>query len=176
MVLEDIVNLTEKELHQIMKDLEYSKSSLSDAMKIELDVIYRMIELKIVLAEEQNSFIRHLYYIFVNLEEEIKKIEREKMKDSNKRMPHSEIIYKNLISSFLNPMKKELFEAASKDEEEKIDLDRNDYKSLKRRNFEDLVQKSKFNPEEKYNIDFSKKFEKFSYEEELSTFKWVLFQ
>lgn len=165
--------MTDKELLQLTKDLEYSKSSLSDAMKLELDVIYRMMELKIALGIEQNCFIRYLYFLFVNLEEEIKKVEREKMKDSSKRMPHSEIIYKNLINNFLNPLKKEIFEGASKEEDEKIDLERNDYKAMKRRNFDYLVQKSKYNPEEKYSIDVSKSFQRFSYEDEPSSFKWV---
>jgi hypothetical protein len=173
MVLEDILKYSNKKLKEIQIHVEHSRSSLSDAMKIELDSIYKMIDLKIDLELEKNYFIQHLYLLFLNLDEEIKKNEREKMKDSNKKMPHSEIIYKNIITTLLKPMKKDSLDNLSKEKEDRIDLEKNDYKALKRRNYEDLVRKSYYSPEKKFKIDVSKSSVKFSYEDQISTYKWV---
>ena len=173
MLLEDILKYSSKKLKDFYLLLEQSKSSLSDAMKIELEPLYKMIELKITLELEKNYFIQHLYLLFLNLDDEIKKNEREKMKDSNKKMPHSEIIYKNIITNLLKPMKKESLENLSKEKEDRIDLERNDYKALRRRNYEDLVRKSYYSPEKKFHIDVLKSCVKFSYSDQISTYKWV---
>ena len=173
MVLEDILKYSNKRLKEICTKIEQSKSSLSDAMKIELESVYKLVELKISLEVEKNNFIHYLYLLFLNLDEEIKKNEREKMKDSNNQIPHSEIIYKNIITTILNPMKKETIENYSKQIEDRIDLERNDYKAMKKKNFEDLVSKSYYKPENKFSFNLSKQTVKFSYEDQISTYKWV---
>ena len=95
------------------------------------------------------------------------------MKDSSKKMPHSEILFKNLIVSLLNQDKKAVFD---KTEEENIDLEKNDYKALKRKNYDDLIFKSTYSPAEKYEIDFSSEITQFHYENQVvtSTYSWVI--
>ena len=173
MVFEDLLNFSDNQLKSIYKDLLNSKSILSDAMKIELDVLYRIIEHKVTLSLEENYLTLHLYFIMVNLQEEIELREREQMKGTNKSMSHSEIIFKNLLTSFLTNRSNTSFENFFVEDEDEIDLEKNDYKALKRKNWDDLVFKSDYYPEKKFQFNLSKEFRNFEYEEEKKKYSWV---
>ena len=133
MGLEDSTKEMDKNLIAISKELEYSKSNLSDTGKIELGGIYKMMEMKIELVLEQNKIIRNIYELCHNLEEEIRNKERARNKDLNRKMLHSEFIFKNLIIADLAEF--DLVDILVEDDKEKIIMEENDYKIRKKKSF-----------------------------------------
>ena len=176
MIIDDIINLSNKHLSKIQKNLKIFNSSIPDKLRIQLDEINKLLELKISLIIEQNNLIGHLANIFRNLEDHIKDIHRQKKK-INDEIPQNEMIYKNLIILYLSTNYESKDSTNfSKQFISKLEGDTKEYKSKKKNEFEQLVSKSIFSPEEKFDLNLSKKTEKFDYDDDsFSTYKCVYF-
>ena len=63
MIVEDLLNNSDKEIDKIKTKIQYTKYTLTQRELSELSDIYRMLENKIALLIEQNSLIKSLYSI-----------------------------------------------------------------------------------------------------------------
>lgn len=67
-LIDDILEQSNYEIKQITKELETTKSSLSEMIKESLQIIFDMLDTKIELIKEQNAMIRNLYNVFNSYE------------------------------------------------------------------------------------------------------------
>jgi len=102
-IIDDIIALSEKEINDVMRNIDSMTSSLTEMIKENLKIIFEMINNKVELMREQNKLIKYLYTILVNLDKEVIKKNKnnfigleEKYKNMNK-----EYIYKDMIVEFL---------------------------------------------------------------------------
>ena len=63
MVLEDILKTADNYLQEISKEIEHNKSTLSDSLKLELESVYRLVELNVMLEQEKTTFYA-IYILF----------------------------------------------------------------------------------------------------------------
>jgi hypothetical protein len=176
-IIEDLVEYSNSELKNIIKDLELAKSSLSEMIKENLRIIFDMIESKIELIREQNQLISNLYTIFGNLEKEIKEREQEAFKDSltnnihkekeyksrtsnvvGSLNSHIEFIFKDLILEFL----KEVYRidevddfSMSNEEKERLLNEKSNYVGDKQSNVKKLETRSKYLEEAEKTFDMN---------------------
>jgi len=114
--------------------------------------MFKMLEIKIDLIEEQNKLIKYLYSIFTNLEPEIKKQEQEKNhKGSNqlnniKKIQNMEYVYKDMILKFLkesSKLEEEIEQGLKMEEKERLQKAKDEYTVKKKNQVEKLEQRSK---------------------------------
>ena len=107
MIVEDLLNNSDKEIDKIKTKIQYTKYTLTQRELSELSDIYRMLENKIALLIEQNSLIKSLYSILSTFKQQI--IQREKLiakEKKYKNIPDIEYIYVQYILNFLKEVHK----------------------------------------------------------------------
>jgi hypothetical protein len=110
-IIEDILTYSNNELKNITKSIEITKASMSEIIKENLSVLFKMIDTKIELISEQNNMIKNLYNMLSNLQKEVKAfytndlaqrkaIEGKDSANKHHIYGHIEYLYKELIIKF----------------------------------------------------------------------------
>jgi hypothetical protein len=170
-IIEDILNYSNSELKNIAKNVELTKSTLSEMVREHLKIMFEMIETKIDLIREQNNMIRYLYNIFTNLESEIKakfvednssyknSEDNRSMKSGKSSMGnHVEYIYKDLIIKFFEDAYrggKGNVKNFSIEERERMQSEQNNYLKNKQSNIKKLEERSRMYEDVEANMNLS---------------------
>lgn len=174
-IIEDLLEQSNNELKVIVKELDISKSSLSELVKENMKIILDMLESKLELITEQNIFIRDIYNLLGNLEKEVKERELSKNKElqlmnvtkeknsknnlssvNNTLNTHIEFIYKDLILKFLKEVyrqEEQNDDLISTEEKERLQYERNTYIQEKQNTVKVLENRNE------HLEDFEKKFD-----------------
>jgi hypothetical protein len=146
-LIEDVIAISEKEISEILSNIDGMTSSLTEIIKENLRIIFEMIYNKVELIREQNKLILYLYTIFSNLDKKdiingkpTNYIGNEKNKTYNK-----EYIYKDMIIEFLKEAYRtdEIVNDASVGFRDQIEADRQSYLDKKKTYAKKLEERSR---------------------------------
>jgi hypothetical protein len=146
-IIDDIISISEKEISDILSQIDGMTSSLTEIIKENLKIIFDMIYNKVELIREQNKLIMYLYTIFSNLDKkDITNGKTTNYIDKSKNY-NKEYVYKEMIIEFLKEAYRtdEMVNDSMVAVKEQVEVNRLEYLDKKKSYAKKLEERSKIN-------------------------------